>query len=56
MTIEVKQMIIKSTLVSGFSESNSVESPAVDIEQLKEMLMEECRELIAESLSELQER
>ena len=56
MTIEVKQMIIKSTLVNGLSESKSSESPAVDIEQLKEMLMDECKELIAESLTELQER
>ena len=56
MAIEVKQMIIKSTLVNGSSKSRSAESPVVDIEQLKEMLMEECRELITESLNELRER
>lgn len=56
MTIEVKQMIIKSTVVNGRPEQERPEQSAVDIEQLKEMVMEECKELIAESLSELQER
>jgi len=56
MTIEVKQMIIKSTVVNGPVEQDRAEGSAVDIEKLKEMLMEECKELIADSLSELQER
>jgi hypothetical protein len=56
MTIEVKQMIIKSTVVNRFADQDPSEGSAVDIEQLKEMVMEECKELIAESLSELQER
>lgn len=56
MSIEIKQMIIKSNLVNGRSEKESHEHEIVDIEQLKETLMEECKALIAESLSELQER
>jgi len=56
MTIEVKQMIIKSTVVNGPVEELRPEDSAVDIEKLKEMVMEECKELIAQSLSELQER
>ncbi len=56
MTIEVKQLIIKSTVVNGRTEQECLKHATVDIEQLKEMVMEECKELIAKSLSELQER
>ena len=56
MAIEVKQMIIKSSLVHGYKEEERSDLAAVDIELLKEEVMEECRELIEQSLSELQER
>lgn len=56
MTVEVKQMIIKSTVVNKFTEHEQSDGATVDIEQLKEMVMEECKELITESLHELQER
>lgn len=56
MTIEVKQMIIKSTIINDQSRQDDESQSLVDIEQLKEMLIEECRELIAESLAEMQER
>lgn len=56
MSIEVKQMVIKSTIVNGHVEKIDDDYSAVDIEELKETVMEECKELIAESLSDLQER
>ncbi len=56
MTIEVKQMIIKSTVSNDRPESHVSEVAAVDIEKIKEMLMAECRELIAESLTDIRER
>ncbi len=56
MTIEVKQLIIKSTVTNDRSESQRQEYAAIDIEQIKEMLMEECRELISETLSDIRER
>lgn len=56
MSIEVKQLIIKSTIVNGQTEKKDYEYTAVDIELIKEAVMEECKELIADSLSELQER
>ena len=56
MAIEVKQMIIKSTVVNERTEGNRQESVDIDVEQLKERLLEECRELIAESLNKAQER
>ena len=56
MSIEVKQMIIKSTLVHGSRGEESSQLADVDIEQLKEEVMEACRELIEQSLNNLQER
>jgi len=56
MSIEVKQMIIKSTLVNGSPVKDDPEYTRVDIEQLKETVMEECKAFIAESLREIQER
>ncbi len=56
MAIEVKQMIIKSTVVNEHANESSHVPAAIDIERLKEQLMEECKELIAESLSETRER
>ena len=56
MTIEVKQLIIKSTLNNGRTEQKISEHATVDIEQLKDWVMEECKEFIAEKISDLQER
>jgi hypothetical protein len=56
MTIEVRQMIIKSTLVSGHKEQEASGVASADLESLKEEVMEECKELIERSLNELQER
>jgi len=56
MTIEVKQLIIKSTVINDRPELPTQELAAVDIEKIKELLMEECRELISETLSEIRER
>lgn len=56
MSIEVKQMIIKSTVVNESFGQQRSEYTTVDIEQLKAQVMQECKVLIAESLNELQER
>ena len=56
MSIEIKQMTIKSTLVSDRGLQEPSEISTVDIESLKEMLIEECREMIEQNLSELRER
>jgi len=56
MAIEVKQMIIKSTLVHGHRDDDGPKDADVDIELLKEEVMEECRALIEQSLNEMQER
>ena len=57
MAIEVKKMIIKSTLVHGNKEEEEhSDLSGVDIEFLKEEVMEECRKLIEQSFSELRER
>ena len=56
MAIEVNRMIIKSTLVSERKEQEQPGLASADIESLKQEVMEECRELIEQSLNELQER
>lgn len=59
MPVEVKQMIVNSTLVSGDGErgkSSSQGSGDHDLEALREEVIEECRELIEQSLNRLQER
>ena len=56
MSIEIKQMIIKSTLVNDHSAHEETGHTAVDVDQLRETLLDECKELIAESLNEMQER
>ncbi len=59
MAIEVKQMIIKSTLVSGQKQQRQQEDAelaGLDLDLLKEEVIEECRELIEQSLGELRER
>ena len=52
-------MIINSTLVGGGNDHDQLENPdlsEIDLELLKEEVMEECRELIEQSLNELRER
>jgi len=49
-------MIIKSTLIHGHKDERRSDISDMDIENLKEEVLEECRELIEQSLSELQER
>lgn len=56
MTIEVKQLIIKSTVTNEPRQAQAGEPTAMDVEQLRERLMEECREMIAASLNEQRER
>jgi hypothetical protein len=56
MTIEVKQLIIKSTVLNERQSQQSHERIAVDLEQIRATLLQECRELIAEQLGERRER
>ena len=56
MSVEIKQMVIKSNIVSGKFESNIRDQPIIDIDELRETMIEVCKELISEKLSEMQER
>ncbi len=56
MSIEIRQLIIKSTLVSERRECSRTELDDLDLESLKQKVIEECRELLEQSLEELQER
>ena len=54
MAIEIRQMTIKSTLVS--EPQAPPEPDPIDIEALRQSLLEEFREMIEQSLDEMQER
>ena len=59
MSVEVKQMIVNSTLVSDEDERGGSASGGFDgedLEAFREEVMEECRELIEQSLNRLKER
>jgi hypothetical protein len=56
MTIEVKQLIIKSTVYNDRPVVPEHEKADIDLENFKELLLEECRDMIADKLNEIQER
>ena len=56
MAIEIKQMIIKSTLVSEHGEQKDTGIAISEIETLKQQVMDECKELIDQCFEELKER
>ncbi len=56
MTIEVRQLVIKSTVQSEHEAFASEQQGLADISALREELMAECRELIVECLRECDER
>ena len=56
MPVEIKQMVIKSNIVNGKSETVLPDKLTLDIDELREAMIEVCKELISEKLSEMQER
>jgi hypothetical protein len=58
MAIEVRQLIIKSTLISENRERDRdrKELASADLKALKRELVEECRQVVEQSLEQLQER
>ena len=59
MTIEIRQMLIKSTVGANGGEERVPGSPALDpeeIESLKREVMAECMERLAEKMRAAQER
>ena len=56
MTIEVRQLVIKSTVQSEQSAFVNEQPNLADIAALKDELLAECRELVAECLRDNDER
>lgn len=56
MTIEVRQMLIKSSVRQGVGEEGAGEGNGLDVEALKEEIRAECRRLFQEWVREQQER
>ena len=56
MSIEIKQLIVKSTLVGNTDEPERAAMASEDLETFKQELIEQCREMVERSLAEIQER
>ncbi|MCG8415760.1 MAG: DUF5908 family protein [Pseudomonadales bacterium] len=56
MTIEVKQLVIKSSVSEGESNSQADEDINVDLEAFKKELLAECKQIVSESLANARER
>ena len=56
MAIEIRHLTIKSTIVDDRRSSLLDESPQVDVDEIKEQLLAECKRLIAENVRGSRER
>lgn len=56
MSVEVRQMIIKSNVVQADEQSESGASPSEDLEEFKMEIINECKRMIAEQLRDKRER
>jgi len=56
MSIEVKQLIIKSTLVGERKELEPRVIARADLDLLKQEIIEACKNMVEQSLEETQER
>lgn len=56
MAIEIKQLIIKSKLVTERSDNRRTAHVDINVESLKRELIEECTERLLRQLDEKQER
>ncbi|MGE3976124.1 MAG: DUF5908 family protein [Nitrospira sp.] len=56
MTIEIRQMMIKSTVLQKAGEEASGDASGQNVDTMKEMILMECRQLFLELLREQRER
>ncbi len=56
MSIEIKQLHIKSNVVQRADEGKIDAEPSEQMEALKEELLAECKDLIRDTLRDLRER
>jgi len=56
MTIEVKHLVIKSTVQSGMDSSSHERKMSKEFSAFRENLITECREMVAECIRESTER
>jgi hypothetical protein len=56
MAIEVKQLVINSTVNDGGESAQHFAQPQIDLDAFKKELLAECKQLVHESLSTTRER
>jgi len=56
MTIEVKQLVINSSVNDGGESAQQYANPELDLDAFKKELLAECRQLVNESITSSRER
>lgn len=56
MTIEVRQMLIKSSVLQKAEEERAGDQSSPSLEAIKEDILTECRQLVVDLLRDRQER
>ena len=56
MTIEVKQLVIKSSVDAENGSASGAANATVDYEQIKQDILAECKQIIAQALTGQRER
>lgn len=56
MTIEVKQLVIKSSVNDNDGEARKEVESSIDLEELKKELLAECKQIVSDSMSNIRER
>ena len=56
MTIEVRQLLVKSTVTKGIGPEERRSSDRVNTAELKAEILEECREMLVDLLQRQKER
>ena len=56
MPVEVRQLVIKSTVIRDETSTPDLPEPQVNVEELKAVILTECKQVVLETLREMRER
>ena len=56
MTIEIRELLIKSSVTEQVGTGSDNGSSSEDVQQIKQELLEQCRQMILDLLAEREER
>ena len=56
MSIEVKQLVVRGEIHSGAEANAPAAGPAIDLETLREEILEDCRHMLEDLIEQQRER